>query len=600
MSTLTKGDSDQRTNLQNEIRRFVYLICSLAVGTAILCFLIWFLWLRTDFPSFLTTSQFLTNVIGLVVAYLPTGLPLSLSLVLTFVARHMYQQHILVKNLSIVEDYNSVSLILSDKTGTLTMNQLTAVSLIWGAAGRLTVPPTVEGGDAPFLQSAEFNNPVVQSALQCALLCNGVELTESMGGLQYEQQVTGDAVDVALYYLSLKCRLQLEDIRKASPRMRVLPFNSRQKFMVSVHQRSAQDKEQLLAIIKGVSSIPPPSPSSARVSFPLFPSAPHSPSPPPPPLISPPHPSLSSCLVAQAPESVLRNCTHWADDSGAVEDLTEDRRTSIAALQDQMGGNGYRVIALSRRYCTLTQLNAEQSDLGVPQTSYTFVGLFCFIDPPREGVPAAVVKSHGAGIRVAMVTGNHPSTAVAIAKQVNILLPYLRMDTCHVQTDAAGRWTVDIHRDGQLLDSHTIGAVVDSNAHPSPANRVRGSLAELFEAQVPECKKRQVAGGAAGVSAFSGSQWVNDGSTKDCGILVTGGDLRAFDVAMWDFCLSHHSMVFARTSPEQKLKIVSECQKRGEIVAVTSAPHSRTARIAPALHRPLADSPALYWCVEQR
>ncbi len=285
----------------------------------------------------------------------------------------------------------------------------------------------------------------------------------------------------------------------------------------------------------------------------------------------------------------MRKCSRWTDDSGAEVELTDDRRSSIAALQDQMGGNGYRVIALARQNLSLTQLNADQQDLGVPHSAYTFLGLLCFIDPPREGVPAAVAKSHRAGIRVAMVTGDHPSTAVAISRQVNILLPHLRMDTCHVQTDAAGRWTVDIQRDGQLLDSHTIGAVVDTD--PSPAiNQPAGSLMKLFEAQMPGEKGKGVEGSrvVSKVSAFSGGQWVNDGSTRGCGILVTGSEMRAFDVAMWDFCLSHHSMVFARTSPEQKLKIVSECQKRGEIVAVTGQRSFTTTALPSSHSHPLA------------
>ncbi len=269
VSVLTKIDGGQRTNLQSEIRRFVLLICSLAIATAIVCFLVWFLWLRVDHHSFLSTSQFLTNVIGLVVAYLPTGLPLSLSLVLTFVARRMYQQRILVKNLSIVEDYNSVSLILSDKTGTLTLNQLTAVKVLWGAAGQLTVPISVVGSEDPFLQSTPFLNPVVQSILHRSLLCNSVELTESVSGGQHEMEVSGDAVDVALYHLALKCRLDLEEMRRDNPRVRVLPFNSRNKFMVAVHQRSAQDREQLIAIIKGVRPQPHISPLQLYLHLPL-------------------------------------------------------------------------------------------------------------------------------------------------------------------------------------------------------------------------------------------------------------------------------------------------------------------------------------------
>ena len=545
----------------------MWIICSLAVSTAIVCLIAWVAWLRVDHFTFLPTSSFLTNVIGLVVAYLPTGLPISLSLVLTFVARRMYQQHILCKNLSIVgqtqrtahplaqptapslshylscspsppvlrwcaEDFNSVSIILSDKTGTLTLNQLTAVNALWGREGRLTVPMSAEKED-PFLHSPTFLHPVVQSMLHCSLLCNAVEVIEQSGD-PHTEEVKGDAVDVALHQLGRKCQVDLADKRKRHPRVRVLPFNSRHKFMVAVHQVEATDPEQLLAIIKG------------------------------------------------APEFVTRKCTRWTDDSGEEVELTEERRSIIFSLQEAMGHNGYRVIAIAQQRLTLGQLTQDkQAEHGVPHSGYTYLGLFCFIDPPRPGVPAAVTKSHGAGIRVCMVTGDHPSTAVAIAKQVNILRPHERLDTCEVHTDAGGRWTVNIHRDGQLLDTHAIGGVID-NADQSPSPSPSSSshvapLSSLFDAQRPVSSTSASADllaaapppVPAAASAFNGGQWVDDGSAAECGIIVTGSDLRSFDVAMWDFCLRHGSMVFARTSPEQKLKIVAECQRRGEIVALT-------------------------------
>ena len=518
VSSLTKmNNSHHSSHLESEIQRFVRFICSLAVCTAIICFVAWFTWLRVDHSSFLSTADFLTNVIGLVVAYLPTGLPLSLSLVLTFVARRMFQQRILVKNLSIVEDFNSVSLILSDKTGTLTINELTAVSVLWGQWGHLQVPICVSD-NVPQLVSETVLSPVFQSMLLCALLCNSVEVTDSMG-LPPEHPVTGDAVDVALYQLAVKYRLQLVETRQKHPRVRVLPFNSRNKYMITVHQTGVVDGEQLLAVIKG------------------------------------------------APEFITRRCTRYVDDGGAEMEMTAEHFAHISAQQETQGSRGYRVIAIARQWLSASQLGVDHAD--VPQSSYTFLGLFCFIDPPREGVPAAISKSLGAGIRVAMVTGDAPSTASAIARQSGIILPARCIDTCCVKTDAIGRWTVEIYRDGQLLDSHTVGSASESNRNFSPALApIDGSLVHLFDPLVPRANGVEQPPQDK-VSGFSDGQWVDDGSAKECGIIITGSDMRCFDLAMWDFVTSHGSLVFARTSPEQKLKIVSEFQKRGDIVAVT-------------------------------
>jgi sodium/potassium-transporting ATPase subunit alpha len=156
---------------------------------------------------------------------------------------------------------------------------------------------------------------------------------------------------------------------------------------------------------------------------------------------------------------------------------------------------------------------------------------------------------------------------------VNILKAGECLHSCKVQTDAAGRWQVGIHRDGALQETHIIGAQIDSNAletsslvplHPP-------SLQQLFSPADNPAPSSSSPSSSSPASFFSSSSssLLADSNLSHCGILVTGSDMRCFDRRMWDFVLAHGSMVFARTSPEQKLKIVSECQKRGEIVAVT-------------------------------
>ena len=530
VSALTKTDAGQLTNLQREIRRFVIIICTLAITTAIICLIAWLSWLRIDHYTFLPTSSFLTNVIGLVVAYLPTGLPLSLSLVLTFVAKRMYKQRILVKNLSIVEDFNSVSLICTDKTGTLTLNQLTATNALWGREGHITIPLSINDGD-PFLQSSDFTHAAFQQLLLASVLCNNADIrcSDGMGVVADEVEVQGDAVDVALYELGRKCRLDMEVERGKHKRVKVQPFNSKSKLMISINVLDGSDETQLLAMCKG------------------------------------------------APEFVLQRCTRWLDDSGAETAMTETEKAAVTARQEQMGANGYRVIAVCQQRLTCT--TDTLTDLQFPTTDCTFVGLLSFIDPPRPGVPASVAKSHGAGIRVAMVTGDHPTTAVAIAKQVNIVQAGMRMDRCTVKRDEWG-WTVQITRDGQLVHTHTIGGLDgsarDSNpTNHTPTNQSLRSLFDVIPNQPPTAvalyglppSPSPVADGLS--AALPSSSLSADTIASECGILVTGSDMKSFDVALWDFVLRHSSMVFARTSPEQKLKIVSECQKRGEVVAVT-------------------------------
>ena len=510
VSALTKTDAGQRTNLQREIRRFVIIICTLAITTAIVCFIAWMSWLRVDHYTFLPTSSFLTNVIGLVVAYLPTGLPLSLSLVLTFVAKRMYVQHILVKTLSIVEDFNSVSIILSDKTGTLTLNQLTATNAMWGHEGKLSIPTAIDEND-PILESSEFLHPVFQLLLRAVLLCNNVEIqhVDHLQLLPSESTVTGDAVDVSLYQLGLKCRRDLQVERAKHPRIKILPFNSKIKLMGTINQQDSTDKSQLLVFCKG------------------------------------------------APEYILQRCMNWINDRGVELPMLEADKTLLTVRQEEMGHSGYRVIAVCQQQITYY---GDSVDLVIPTTGYTFLGLVSFIDPPRPGVAASIAKSSRAGIRVAMVTGDHPTTATAIAKQVSIIKPNMKLDKCVARRGEQG-WTVHITRSGVHLCTHIISL-------PDKSLDVDRPLQSLFNMESVASTNTPTSIHSASDDAH-GHSLTEDTDVSECAILVTGGDMKNFDMVLWDFVLRHSAVVFARTSPEQKLKIVSECQQRGEVVAVT-------------------------------
>ena len=232
-------------------------------------------------------------------------------------------------------------------------------------------------------------------------------------------------------------------------------------------------------------------------------------------------------LMKGAPESILQRCTH-AVINGSVVPLTQEERMNIISQQEDLSSNGLRCLGFAKLELDSNVFNkdykyaAESDDTFSPNfpigekscgakdkigrvqhpiscQGLVFLGIMALIDPPRPAVPAAVEKCKTAGIKVIMVTGDHPITAQAIAYKVNIL------------------W------------SKTRGDIEKDNA--------------------------------------KGKAYV-DPDTADA-IVVAGHTLIDMKESDWDFLLSHRQIVFARTSPQQKLLIVENCQRQGHIVAVT-------------------------------
>ena len=148
VSVLTRNSSQvEITSLHREINRFVLIIVGFAVFFAILIWITWSSWLNKSsdprFQGYLSENGNIINCIGLVVAFIPEGLPGAITLILTIVATRMFKQHVLVKSLATLETFNSVSVIATDKTGTLTMNLMTVTRLLWGSSQEYVVP-TVE------------------------------------------------------------------------------------------------------------------------------------------------------------------------------------------------------------------------------------------------------------------------------------------------------------------------------------------------------------------------------------------------------------------------------------------------------------------------
>ena len=526
----------------------------------------------------------------------------------------MYRQRVLVKSLQIVETFNSVSVIATDKTGTLTQNKMTITHLLWDIHGvyKVPVPQAIPAKPETLLQtlrrlssgvvetarrfsvgavtvvrkmsSGNINQPqrmqsfeddeknaisdpaeevriqAFRDLLLGAALCNNAEkqmvqdaqIGQDASQMKSELRVVGDAADTALYNLCVdRCYVDIERVRKVNPRLKVLPFNSSNKFMISANQLESLD------------------------------------------LSIPEYDRTVLVMLKGAPDIVIQRCSTYKTDQGEILPLTPELKKKLFDRQEDQGKNGYRVIAMSQQRFTRQEYDEmmqrykenqrsassqQGEDLsGFPSNDYCFIGLFSLLDPPRPEVPDAVLKARRAQIRVAMVTGDHPTTAKAIAKQVNIFTPEIAdingVDTFKLETDNNGQPILNLYRNNKIIQQHAPGDVQRTDSLSKNAkDMIRRSEIEAGEREdvEPPWYKR---------AWFSCRNQFKEPDTDveptqkmdyiPYAIVVAGAEINHMDDFMWDWVLSHQELVFARTTPEQKLKIVSEFQRRAEVVAVT-------------------------------
>ena len=297
-------------------------------------------------------------VVGLAVAAIPEGLPAIVTIALAIGTQKMARRNAIVRRLPAVETLGSVTVICSDKTGTLTRNEMTAVRAILPtrtveASGAGYAP---EGG---FTVDGEMLDPAAADDLlhfaRCGLLCNDAEVRQAEG----EWRLAGDPTEGALVTLALKCGLDRGDEAGSLPRVDEIPFESEHRYMATLHHDHA---------------------GHARV------------------------------YLKGAPERVLSLCRTQAD-GRPIDRAYWDERLHAAAR------DGQRVLALAA--CELPK-GATALSMDDITDRFTLLGLAGMIDPPRPEAVEAVARCQAAGIRVKMITGDHTVTAAAIGEQLGL------------------------------------------------------------------------------------------------------------------------------------------------------------------------------------
>lgn len=371
---------DEKTPLQ---KRLDQLGKSLAIAAIFIVLIVFAMGLARgeDFNRMLMTG------ISMAVAAVPEGLPAVVTIALSFGAQRMLQRHALIRKLHAVETLGSTTVICSDKTGTLTENKMT-VTMVDVAGNRVDF--LQEFSDyTPSVSQEDLGGPVTDISPAIALmlvggaLCNDAIL-EPTEGHPGNYSTVGDPTEGALVIAAAKAGLWKEDLEKSMPRVSELPFDSERKMMTTVHQ-----------VDHGTQPAPL---QSAREAI----------------LDEYQMPYIS--ITKGATDSLLEVSTHVWMDNKAVP-LDAHWRERIDNANAEMAGKGMRILGVAYRFCD-TPVDPQ---CGKPvESDLTFIGMMGMIDPARPEVRDAVRTAKSAGIRTIMITGDHPLTAMHIARELEI------------------------------------------------------------------------------------------------------------------------------------------------------------------------------------
>ena len=349
------------------------------------CALVFFAgWLRGSEPL----EMFLVAV-SLAIAAVPEGLPAVVTISLALGMREMIKRHALVRRLSSVETLGSTTIICSDKTGTLTQNEMTATK-IWADGEIINI---TGGGYTPEGEFQINGNTIDMQDYQAALTTlwvaalnnnSSLEVTGTSNG-KTTYRMVGDPTEGALVVAAAKVGAHSDDLNTAYPRIQEVPFDSERKRMVTIHELQDPHPEDISPF------------DDERTK-----------------------PKGYVVAVKGAPDLVLDFCSRYQRMDDNTSPLEDQQRMRILRANDLMTQDALRVLGMA--YKVVPELPADTASDGL-EHNLTFAGLIGMIDPPRPEVPPALETSSDAGIRTVMITGDYPNTARSIAESIGLLRP---------------------------------------------------------------------------------------------------------------------------------------------------------------------------------
>ena len=347
--------------------------------------------------------------IGIFVAWVPEGLPATVTMLLTIAAKRMASQNVLVKHLQGVETLGAITLLATDKTGTLTRNQMTATN-IW-TCGELYEASNHAGAEKAV---AGLDSPGVINVLHISALCSRAKFDRTDVPIR-KREILGDATESGLMRYAAEQLNNFDSLATEYPKVFELPFNSDTKWHMSIHKKPHADGH-LTLYIKG------------------------------------------------APERVWRLCNRiLTGPQGECVELTDEYKMAYDETYEHMASRGHRVLGFAEMLLPRGQYPEDfafdKKAKNYPMGDFVFVGLASLQDPPKHGVREAIGSCRAAGIKVIMVTGDHPLTAEAIGRKINLMLS----DTKAMVAKRKGKPVEEINEDeynaivihGDQIDSLT-------------------------------------------------------------------------------------------------------------------------------------------------
>jgi len=360
IAQLTQSVQDERSPLEIELRHATRAITALAIGVGALFYLLSVLLVRGQ------PADAFIFAIGMVAAFVPEGMLPTVTLTLALGVQRMAKHHALIKRLSSVETLGCTTVICTDKTGTLTENEMTVCNL-WASETDFVVTGSgyaPEGHIESSRAAQEPDQADVRRLLVAASLCNDAHIVppdETSG----RWLPVGDPTDAALLVAAMKGGVDPAEEARQAPRKRELPFDSHRKCMSTIHQCG----DSIVVYTKG------------------------------------------------APAELIQRCARFMR-NGQERVLEADQRRTIVEAIDAYARAGLRVLAVAERHLPPDVLTYTPETV---ERDLTFLGLTAMFDPPRPEVKDAIGRCHQAGIRIIMITGDYGLTAESIARRIGIV-----------------------------------------------------------------------------------------------------------------------------------------------------------------------------------
>ncbi|MGH2476310.1 MAG: cation-translocating P-type ATPase, partial [Candidatus Limnocylindrales bacterium] len=355
ISGILSGVEQEKTPLTKQLDQITVLITIMAAAALVLIVILG-LARGEDFDSLFLVG------ISLAIAAIPTGLPAVVTMLLSVGTRKLADQGAIVKRLRSVETLGSTSAICSDKTGTLTLNQMTARELVV-VGRRFSVDGEGYATTGRILRVAGTSDVAFEPFVLPMALANDAVIRDGA--------CIGDPTEGALVVLAEKAGLDVEETRRTYPRVAEVPFDAEYKLMATFHEMEDRGRRVVRCFVKG------------------------------------------------APDVLLARSSHYLDEYGTSPPLADGARNRVLAQNDRMAGEGLRVLAVARRDFDPASFD-RSGDLLDLVSDLDLLALIGIVDPPRKEAKDAIALCKDAGIRVRMITGDHATTAAAIAGHLGI------------------------------------------------------------------------------------------------------------------------------------------------------------------------------------